>query len=233
MHPALDRNIRVRNTRSKQLAQSPEQKDHERCNASLLLNQIFELLEYGVLQNRVDDQHQSRHDTSKQCRRPLLPHQGKKCANCSRSLLSLLATQQRLVALLVPLPGCHACVDNPYRIGKENCCAAGKRAGHHALSGRQALGSSAGGNGSFLEECAGPFVPVIVDEIGDGDAEEGGVETGIETSDALALDDVSDGIEEVGVGAFAFDLGACGEGDERIAARDKVSIQIRKCIDLG
>lgn len=58
---------------------------------------------------------------------------------------------------------------------------------------------------------------VVVYEIGDTDAEEGGVETGVETCYAFSLDDSSDGVIGRGLCSFGFDLGAGGEGDEGIA----------------
>lgn len=54
---------------------------------------------------------------------------------------------------------------------------------------------------------------VVVYEVRDADAEEGGVEPGVEACDAFALDDAAGGVEGGGAGAFGFDLGAGGEGD--------------------
>jgi len=54
---------------------------------------------------------------------------------------------------------------------------------------------------------------VVVHEVRDTDAEEGGVEPGVEACDAFALDDAAGGVEGGGAGAFGLDLGAGGEGD--------------------
>lgn len=54
---------------------------------------------------------------------------------------------------------------------------------------------------------------VVVDEVRDADAEEGGVEPRVEAGNAFALDDAAGGVKGGGVGAFGFDLGAGGERD--------------------
>jgi hypothetical protein len=64
---------------------------------------------------------------------------------------------------------------------------------------------------------------VVVDEVGDSDAEQGAVKTGVETDDTLAVEDALGGGECAGVCLLLLDLGAGGEGDERVALRFIVS----------
>lgn len=60
---------------------------------------------------------------------------------------------------------------------------------------------------------------VVVYEIRNTDAEEGGVETGVEACYAFSLHDSSNGVVGGGVGSLGFDLGAGGERYERVAER--------------
>jgi hypothetical protein len=59
---------------------------------------------------------------------------------------------------------------------------------------------------------------VVVYKVRNADAEKRRVKAGVESRDTFALYDASRGIERRGLGALGFDLGACGEGDERVAA---------------
>lgn len=58
---------------------------------------------------------------------------------------------------------------------------------------------------------------VVVYEVGDADAEQRRLETGVETANTLALDDTLGGIERRRLRPLRLDLGASGEGDERVA----------------
>lgn len=58
---------------------------------------------------------------------------------------------------------------------------------------------------------------VVVDKVGDADAEQGRLEAGIQARHALALDDALRGVEGGGLGALGFDLCAGRQGDERVA----------------
>ena len=58
---------------------------------------------------------------------------------------------------------------------------------------------------------------VIINEIGHRDAEKGGFEAGVETSDSLTGYDSAGGVIGGGVCAFGFDLGSSGEGDEGVS----------------
>lgn len=113
----------------------------------------------------------------------------------------------------------HARVDDPDGVGDDDGSGPGEGAGHHALNSGKVLGGAASLNCGLLESGASPLVPVVVYEVGNGDAEKGRVEPGVETTQPLALDNVLDGLEEGRVGTFGFDLGARGERDERVAVR--------------
>ena len=57
---------------------------------------------------------------------------------------------------------------------------------------------------------------VVVNEVGDGDTEDGAVDAGVEAADAFARNDLADSVEDGALRAFGLDLGARGEGDERV-----------------
>ena len=85
------------------------------------------------------------------------------------------------IRLAVGLAGGHAGVDDPDGVGEDDGGGAGDGAGDHALDRGELLGGAAGLDGGGLEEGARPLVPVVVDEVGDADAEEGGGEARVET----------------------------------------------------
>ena len=64
-------------------------------------------------------------------------------------------------------------------------------------------------------ECEGRTV--IVDKVRDADSEQSGLEPGVQTREALAPNNMPDCVEGCGVGPFGLDLGAGGEGDERVS----------------
>lgn len=68
---------------------------------------------------------------------------------------------------------------------------------------------------------------VVVYEVGYADAEEGGVEAGVETSDSLPLNNTADRIERRGLSALRLDLSPSGQGDEGVAIRDAMSAFFR------
>lgn len=210
MHPRLDRDVRVGDAGGDQLAQRAEQEGDEGRDAPLLLQHVLQLLEDRVLQDGIDDEDERRHDAREQRLRPLLLEQRGQRADGARRLRCRRAWQRR--PRVRALPRRHARVDDPDRVGEEHRRGAGDGAGHHGLEGCElcgAAGLAAGG----LEGGARPLVPVVVDEVGDADAEEGGVEAGVEAGGALAVEDRFDGREEGGARAGGLDLGARGEGD--------------------
>jgi hypothetical protein len=213
MHTALDRDVWVGDARGKQLPERTQQESHSGCYPLLLLQDVLQLLEDSILQDGVDHQHQSRHYTRKQRLRPLLlnerqrrPHRAWRFSRHPISIHSLL-------------PRRHPRINHPNRIRKQHRRAPRNRARNHRLNRRKPARSASGLDRALLEGRARPFVPVVVDEVGHADTEESGVEAGVETGYAFAGDDAADGIEEVGVGALGFDLGAGREGYERVAVR--------------
>lgn len=85
--------------------------------------------------------------------------------------LDLGGTRQRILGFV--LSGGHAGVDDPYGIRDDDGGTTGDGAGNHALDGGKLLGGAAGLDGGRLEKGTGPFVPVVVDKVGDGNAEQG------------------------------------------------------------
>ena len=108
--------------------------------------------------------------------------------------------------------GSHAGIDNPDRIRDEDCSGACDGACEDGVEGGEGRGAAGAEEGRSRG-----LVPVVVDEVGDGDAEEGGVEARVEAGDAFALDDAPDGVVGCGLGPFGLDLGTGGEGDEGVA----------------
>ena len=149
--------------------------------------------------------------------RALLLQQSEERAYRRRSPGRLRPRQQVLVRLLVPLARGHPSVNHPDGVREQDGRRARNGTGYHGLDGSELLRSTTSGDGRLLESCARPFVPVIVDEVRDADAEECRVNTSKQASDALALDDVFHGVEEVGFGAGRFDLCACRKGNERVS----------------
>ena len=205
MHPALNRNIRIRNTRRQQLPQRPQIKRISRRNPPPLLQTILQLLKNSILQDGINNQHKRRHHTREQPRGTLLPQQRKERPK-GRRRLRLRRSRQRIIRLR--LAGRHPRVNHPDRVRNEHGCAARERTRKHGLHGGEFLAGAPGLERRLFEERPRPFVPVVVDEIGDADAEERRVEAGVEAWDALALDDATGGGERRRRGAFGFDLGA-------------------------
>lgn len=130
-------------------------------------------------------------------------------------LLRGLSAGWRQVGLGSSFARRYARVDDPDWVCDNNGCAAGEGTSKRRLDGGEFPGGAAGLEGGFLKPGAGPFVSVVVHEVGDTDAEERGVEASVESWYALSLYDAFRGVKRGGTGAFRFDLGACG--DERVA----------------
>ena len=219
MHLALDRDVRVGDAGGEELAEGAEHEGDGGRDAAPLLDRVLHLLKQGVLQDRVDDEHQGGHDAREEGLGPLRLEQVQEGADGGRLLgLGGAARESRGgVVLGGRLAGGHARVDDPDGVGQDDGGGAGDGAGDHALDRGQLLGGAAGLDGGGLEEGAGPLVPVVVDKVGDADAEQGRREARVEARDALARDDLLDGGQEGRLGALRLDLGAGGEGDERVA----------------
>jgi hypothetical protein len=218
MHLALNRDVRVRNTRSEQLPQRTEHKRNTRGDLALLLHRVLHLLKQRVLQDGVQDQHERGDDAAEQGLRALLLHQGDQRRDGARVPLARgPGLPGALLLLEVPLACRHARVDDPDGVRQDHGGAAGEGARHHGLERRQLLVRPAGLGRRRLEERPAPLVPVVVDEVGHADAEDGAVEAGVQARDALARDDGPHGRQEGGLGSGGFDLGAGREGYQGIA----------------
>lgn len=173
------------------------------------------MLKERVLKNGVDDQHQGWNDSGEQGLGSLIlqeAHEGSQ----SGGRLDRLGTSTGL-EIRVLSARCDARVDDPDGVGDDDGRGAGNGAGDHGLDRGELLAGAAGAGGGLFEEGPGPFVPVVVDEVGDADAKQGRVDARVEARDALARDDLLDGFDELALGLFGFDLGSGGEGDERVA----------------
>lgn len=159
VHPALDSNVRVGDAGSQQLAQRTKVERILGCDPPPLLQHLLQLLEDGVLQDRVDDQDQRRHDASEQARGALIADEGEERAKRRwRLLRGCRCARERLVGGF-GFARRHARVDDPDGVGHEDGCAAGEGACHHGLDRGELGGGATGFERSLLEEGAGPFVP--------------------------------------------------------------------------
>lgn len=215
MHPRLDRDVRVGDARRKQLAEGTEVEGVGGCDAAALSKAVLELLEDGVLQDGVDDEDEGGHNAGEQPGGAFLPDESEQCAERGRRLRGLRTREDGLIRL--GLARRHARVDDPDGVCDEHSRAACNGARYHGLDGRELLGGPASLERGLLEESTRPFVPVVVDEVCDADAEECGVETGVETCDALALDDAAGGVEGGGLRTFGFDLSPGRERDQGVS----------------
>ncbi|PNY26999.1 hypothetical protein TCAP_03079 [Tolypocladium capitatum] len=182
---------RVRHRGGEQLAQSAEEEGNRGRHPPPLLHGVLHLLKERVLEDGVDDEDQRGDDAGEEGLGPLVLEQrhegadGRGCAGPGDASLD--------VGDGAPLAGGDAGVDDPDGVGDDDGGGAGEGAGQHGLDGGELLVGAAGAPGGFFEEGAGPLVPVVVDEVGDADAEEGRVDARVQAGDALARDDVRDG----------------------------------------
>ena len=218
MHATLDGDVRVRNARRKQLAQSTKVETIRRRHPTLLLQNLLQLLEEGILQDRVDNEHESGYDARKETREALIPDNRQERANSGRLRgFGLLLRTLSGISISLSFARRHARVDDPDRVCNKHGSATCQRARDHALDGRELAARAAGFDRRLLEPCSGPLVPVVVDKVGQADTEERAVETCIETWDTLTLDDAPGSCEGAGLRAFGLNLSAGGEGNERVA----------------
>lgn len=218
MHLALNSDVGVRHRCGKELAQGSQHECHGGSNLPLLLHRILHLLKERILQDGVDDQHQRRDDAGEQGLGPLVLQEGHERPNRAGSLAALgNGAGAGLDIIRVLSARGDARVDDPDGVCDDDGRGAGDGARDHGLDGRELLAGAAGAGGGLFEEGPGPFVPVVVDEVGDADAEQRRVDARIEARDALARNDLLDGFDEFALSFSRFDLGSSGEGDERVA----------------
>ncbi len=218
MHLALDGDVGVGDGGSEELAQGAEEEGNGGRDLAATLDGILHLLKERVLQDGVDDEHQGGHDAGKESLGPFPLQQGHERGQRRRAAGGLALAEASLeVGVGVVLVGGDAGVDDPDGVGEDDGGGAGDSAGNHGLDRRELLARAAGLDSGGLEEGARPLVPVVVDKVGDADAEQRRVNARVEAGDALAGDDFLHGITEFAIGLFRFDLRAGRQGDERVS----------------
>lgn len=130
-------------------------------------------------------------------------------------------------------------IDDPDGVGQDDSGGAGNGAGDHGLDRGELLAGAAGLDGGGLEEGACPLIPVVVDKVGDADAEQRRVDARVKAGDALAGNNFLHGVAELAVGLFRLDLRAGRQGDERVCqdhgqnATARASQGVRDIVVLG
>lgn len=217
VHLALDRDVGVCHRGGKQLAQCAQEEGNGGGDLPLLLQRVLHLLEERILKNGVDDQDQCRNDTREQGLGALVLEERHEHGDGAR-VLGRLHARFNVWLLVVLLARRDASVHHPDRVGDNDGRRAGDGASNHRLDGGELLARPTGLGRRFLEEGASPFVPVVVYEVGDTDAEESGVDARVQAGDAFACNDLLDCVEELALGLLRLDLGASGKGDQRVSA---------------
>lgn len=207
MHLALDRDVRVRDGGGKELAESAEKEGNRRRHLALLLDRILHLLKEGILEDGVDDQDEGRHHTGEQGLGPLVLEEGHEGPDGARGPGRLGAGLE--VTGLRLLARGDAGVDDPDGVRHEDGRGAGEGTGEHGLDRGELLVGAAGRDGALLEEGLGPLIPVVVDEVGDADAEERRVDARVQARGTFPGNDLLDGIDELALGFPGLDLGTC------------------------
>jgi hypothetical protein len=135
----LDRDVRVRDARGGQLAEGSEQEAVGCGHLATLLEHLLQLLEDGVLQDRVDDQDECGQHAGEQTSRTVLAddlEEGRQSAWLASLLHFHVADLDGLFGL--GLAGGHAGVDDPDRVGDEHGGRAGESTRGHGLEGAEA-----------------------------------------------------------------------------------------------
>lgn len=164
MHPALHRNIRIRDPRRQQLPHRPQEEHIQRLHLPPSLQHIPQLLEDRILQYRVHNQHQRRQHARKQCRGAFVSKKREEGPDCSwlfRGGRGLECGEFFFVGGGGEggRTGGHARIDDPDGVRDEHGGGAGEGAGEHGLEGCELFGGAGGADGGALEEGAGVFVP--------------------------------------------------------------------------
>jgi hypothetical protein len=217
VHLALDGDVRIGHRSGKELAKGAEEKGDGGSDLALLLNCVLHLLEQSVLQNWVDDENKGRNNTSEEGLRSLILEKRHQGTNGTRSLDRLRGLASLHIGLLVLLAGRDSGVDDPDGIGNNDGGRSRNCSGDHGLDGSELLVRATGLGRRLLKESPGPLIPIVVDEVGDADAEQGRVNTGVEARDTFASDNLLDGLDKLALGLLGLDLCASGKGDERVS----------------
>ena len=107
---------------------------------------------------------------------------------------------------VVVLAGGDAGVYNPDGVGDDDSGRAGNGTGNHGLDGGELLAGATGRGGGALKERACPFVPVVVDKVGDADAKERRVDARVQAREALARNNLLHRLDELALVLLGLDL---------------------------
>ena len=133
MHPAFYRDIRISDAGRQELSDRTEEEDVTRQDLPPLLEGIFQLLEYRILQYRINNEHQSGEDPSEKSSRAFVLKQRLQSGQGRRRSSSLGIVWK----VEGGFSGCHPGIDDPNRIRDEDGGAASDRAGNHRLERRE------------------------------------------------------------------------------------------------
>ena len=120
VHAALNCDVRVRDTRSEQLAQRAHVEGIFRCDPPLLLEEVLHLLEDGVLQDGVDHQNQRGSHAGEEAQGPFLADQCEQRGERGGRLGGRGAREHGLVRVV--LARRHARVDDPDGVREQHGC---------------------------------------------------------------------------------------------------------------
>ena len=142
MRARLDRDVRVCNAGGGQLAQGAEQEAVGGSHLATLLEHLLQLLEDGVLQDRVDDQDERGQHAGEQASGTILAddlEEGRESVGLAlllRCHLAVLGGKERLARLFLACG--HASVDDPDGVGDEDGGGTGESARGHGLESAEA-----------------------------------------------------------------------------------------------
>lgn len=172
MHLALDCDVRVGDGGGEELADGAKEEGNGGGDLSTLLDGVLHLLKERVLEDGVDDEHQSGHDAREEGLGALVLQESHEGADGRRGGCGLLGLAGLEVTLGVLLARGDARVDDPDGVGEDDSSRTGNGASNHRFDSCELLVGAASRSSGLLEEGAGPLVPVVVDKVGDADAEE-------------------------------------------------------------
>lgn len=213
VHLALDGDVRVRHAGGEELAEGTQEESHERGDLAPLLDGVLHLLKESVLKNGVDDEDQRRDDAGEESLGSLVLEERHEGADGAGGFGRTGIDTSLDVSLLVLLASCDTGVDDPDWVRDDDCGGSSEGTSQHGLDGGEFAAGAASFDSSLLKEGSGPLIPVVVDEVGDADAEKGRVNARVETRDTLTCDDTLNGVEEFRLGLLRLDLSTSRESD--------------------
>ena len=164
MHPALHRNIWVRDTSRQQLAKRSKKECVSWRNSSPLLKHIFQLFKYCVLQYRIYYQNERRQHPCEKCSGTISFKKFRQSCEARWFSSWLVGHRGRYGKVRrgeIRLGGCHPRVDNPYWIRNEDSGAASDSSSDHRFDGCELLRRARATNCCTFEEGTSPLIPWI------------------------------------------------------------------------